>query len=448
MAGFVARTGVMAGVHDPLWARAICWSGRDDPAAAAGLVVLDVLGLDGSLVTRIRHEAERLTGIPGGQLAVAATHTHSGPAVMSDGFFQPPDQTYVDGLVTSAAQSVSTALAACEPVRLGFAVGHEPTVGKNRRQAGGPIDPQLPLMWTENPAGTVSSLLLSYACHPVTLGPDNLLATADYPGYAIRTLERVYEGATVVFATGCCGDINTGHLASDSVTAERLGRRTYPECERLGRLLAASAIVATERCRGEQRRHGAENSVQPGFGSEVRVARATLELPLLPQLTATELAGRVLEWEQEAEDLEASGAPAGVVMARRCWAQWARRAIDAGPAEPMVRTEVMAIGVGPVTIVTLPGEPFSRLGLAIKRSLADEGVVVLGYTNGVAGYVPDRLAYTHGGYEVEEAHRFYGRPAAFAPEAGEALVEEAVRLVQQVKADRRDHGAISPGGGR
>ena len=372
--------------------------------------------------------------MPGGHLAVAATHTHSGPAVMSDGFFQAPDQTYVDVLVDRAARTVAAALAAAEPVRVGFAVGDEPSVGKNRRRTGGPIDPELPVIWTENAAGEVTSLLLSYACHPVTLGPDNLLATADYPGYAIGTLEALYGGAIVIFATGCCGDINTGHSASDSVTGQALGRRTYPECERLGRLLAASAVVATERRRGEVQRHGTEDGAEPGPRSEVRTVRTTLELPLMPGLATAELADRALEWEREAGDLELARAPVGVVLARRCWAQWARRAVDHGPAEPVVKAEIMAIAVGPVTILTLPGEPFSQLGVAIKRRLGDNAVMVLGYTNGVPGYIPDRLAYSGGGYEVEEAHRFYGRPAAFAPEAGEAMVEAAVRLVQQIAA--------------
>ena len=120
-------------------------------------------------------------------------------------------------------------------------------MGKNRRDLDGIIDPDVPVVRFDALDGRVHAILLSYACHPVTMGADNYLATADYPGYTVRALEAVYPGAHLQFATGCCGQINTGHSAQDSVKGRGLERRTYAECQRLGHLIAGAALQASER---------------------------------------------------------------------------------------------------------------------------------------------------------------------------------------------------------
>jgi hypothetical protein len=39
------------------------------------------------------------------------------------------------------------------------------------------------------------------------------------------------------------------------------------------------------------------------------------------------------------------------------------------------------------------------------------------------GYVPDRASMEKGGYEADDAWRFYGHPAAFALDTEERIVE-------------------------
>ncbi len=97
-------------------------------------------------------------------------------------------------------------------------------------------------------------------------------------------------------------------------------------------------------------------------------------------------------------------------------AEWADAIAEISHPPRTVRAEVMALAIGELTLVLLPGEPFVELGQAIKQG-ASQPVLVLGYANGSPGYLPDRSAYAEGGYNVVEAHRFYGQPAAFAPEA-------------------------------
>ena len=88
----------------------------------------------------------------------------------------------------------------------------------------------------------------------------------------------------------------------------------------------------------------------------------------------------------------------------------------------------------------LPGQSFVEFGLAIKGRGGLGTIVTLAYANGSPGYIPHRSAYAAGGYEVDDAYRYYGAPAAFAPEAGEAVVAAALALLDQVGPQR----AVSP----
>ena len=216
------------------------WSGRKRVRgeSAVALLTLDVIDLDAGSVRVIRDRAAALTGIPAARIGVTGTHTHGGPATPAGRWLGRADPAYLATLCATAAGAVAIAAGQMEPVVLRWACGAEPTVGKNRRVPGGVIDPDVPMLRFGRHDGTVAALLVSYACHPVTLGPNNLLATADYPGYVTRTLEAAYPGAFVLFATAPCGQINTGHTARDGVRGRTSEWRTYGEAERIGRAVA------------------------------------------------------------------------------------------------------------------------------------------------------------------------------------------------------------------
>ena len=84
---------------------------------------------------------------------------------------------------------------------------------------------------------------------------------------------------------------------------------------------------------------------------------------------------------------------------------------------------------GGLPLVFLPGEIFSTTALEIRAALADGPVpFVVSLSDGVPGYIPPREAYAEGGYEVLEAHRYYGLPAGFAPGSAEGLAEAAIGI--------------------
>ena len=87
-----------------------------------------------------------------------------------------------------------------------------------------------------------------------------------------------------------------------------------------------------------------------------------------------------------------------------------------------VEVQVIALG-DQVAWVSLPGEIFVELGLAIKKASPFPHTLIAELANGSIGYIPDKPAYPQGNYEVVSARCAEG--------SGEMLVEAAVRLLRK-----------------
>jgi neutral ceramidase len=406
MSGFAARTSPATGVHDPLTVRAVA-------IGETAIVVADVIGLHEDSCRRIRDRA----GLADGHLIVAATHTHGGPVAMPGRLGPRLDPAWLQRLEDACVRAVAEARATRRPARLSFGLGTDPGIARNRRHAGGPVDPALPVLRIREESGAAIAVLACHALHPVVLGADNTLFTADYPGAVRRHLEAVHSGAIALFLTGCTGDINTGHSAHASISTAPRADRTFAEAERIGARIAEAALQAPE---------------QP-LGNDIRALCTELPLPLArtesrpPEVLAA-------EWRREA----AAADPARAALLR-CWADWAERIAPRPLASWPARVTVF--DWGGARLIGLPGEIFAQTGLDLRRALDGDPLpgrtMTFGFADGCPGYIPPAGEYRHGGYEVEEAHRYYGMPAAFAPGAAEALLEAACRLV-----------AVTPAAGR
>ena len=95
---------------------------------------------------------------------------------------------------------------------------------------------------------------------------------------------------------------------------------------------------------------------------------------------------------------------------------------------PPVQAELAALRLGQaIGLVTAPGEISTEIGQSIVSRSPFRHTLYAGYTDGTIGYVPTRAAYAEGGYEVTHACRV-------APEAGEQIEDESVRLLRRVHA--------------
>lgn len=212
------------GVGLDLCARAVAFAAPGATAPQGALVVIDTIGVWADIVSRVRAKAEQLvSGLSGQTLLVAATHTHSAPTLHSwrkgGKVVEAADENYVQQVVDGAAAAVAAAWKAARPVtiRVGAAEAH---LGHNRRvldaegkahadwldpdgKHTGYFNPIVPFVAFDDAAtGKVYAMIVSYWCHPVTLGPPNTIASPDYPGYFVRKLEKDTGAAVVLHLTG------------------------------------------------------------------------------------------------------------------------------------------------------------------------------------------------------------------------------------------------------
>ena len=423
VSGFAGREQPATGVHDRLFVRALALG---DGATAAAIAVVDLIGVEAAITERVRERVRAAVGEALSYVAVVATHTHGGPAVLRRALLGTVDDAYVEGLVTRIADAVLEAFAGRAPVVIRYGLGHERSVAKNRRDPAGPIDPDLPVIRFDDPAtGRPRGVLCSYACHPVTLGPDNRRYTRDYPGFLVDRLSEACGGAPVVFLTGCCAQLNTGHSAMDSILGRGFEKRTFAEAERLGGALAGMAAHTFFRIGPP----GGVPDARPEAGTWADSAR--LRLPLTPVERPD--AEAIASLERQAVELAADPARRGEAVMVEAHVQWARTH-DPGAAH--VDTEVGIVAVGEVVIVLLPGEVFVEFALELKRRFARLRLVCVSYANDAIGYLPHRSAFAGGGYEVELAYRHYGFSGPYAVEAGEVLVTAVADLLERLEEVR------------
>jgi len=392
MCGYAARTEPATGTHDPLTARALV---VDDTA----VVVADVLGLHEESCARIRARS----GF-GDRLVVVATHTHGGPMPMPGRGGGDADPAFLQQLEDGCLEALRWAIEARRPARLRTGNGENPGIAFNRRAADGPIDPSVPVLRVDGLDGAPIAVMFAHGCHPVVLGAGNRLYTADFPHYARQVVEAAVPRAVALFLPGCSGDVSTGHSAESSISTETPPDRTYAEAERLGRRLAESVLGA---------------ALSPLRGA-VGVKSAAVELRLVQQ--EQDLDALAQQWRGMAET---AVAPAWATLYRH-WADWAMTTAR----EPLTpwRGRVTAFDWGGLKLAFLPGEIFAATALRVRAGLPTAPLpFVVSLADGVPGYIPAREAYPEGGYEVAEAHRYYGLPGAFAPGSAETLADAAIR---------------------
>jgi hypothetical protein len=395
LAGYAARTEPALGAHDPLTARALV-------VGDTAIVVADVIGIHQSSSARIRQRC----GLPPDNVVVAATHTHAAPVSMPARLGAPADPGFLEALENACIAAIREAIATAVPCSLSAGIGADPGVARNRRHATGPLDRSLPVLRATDETGRVIAVLVSYACHPVVLGADNRLMSADFPFYLRRDIEQAHPGAVAIFANGCAGDVNDGHAASASFTADAIPNRDFAHAERLGRRIAEAALAA---------------ALRPVTANPT-ARNAALTLPF--DRPEGDLLARVAEWQAELD----AGVPPPRALLLPFWVQWARDNAAIAPGHLPVRATVL--DWGDVVIAAMPGEVFSATGLAVRAACGTRIAFVLAYADDTAGYLPPAAEYPFGGYEVDEAHRFYGTPGRFAPGTAEALATTLKSLLR------------------
>jgi hypothetical protein len=403
------------GTHDPLRARALVVANA--AGARAALLTLDLCMLDRAHARMLREHIGANSTISPENILIAATHTHGGPAPCSLYMTPAASGAEAERFLKKAAQAVIQAEQRLMPTALKAGYASELSLSFNRRlrcrdgkthmnweelppgfvlDCLGPVDPEVCVLSVENGSAPAAALV-NFALHPAILDYENWLYTADYVGYLDEAMRKIVrEDFTTLFFNGCCGNVNHIDYADPASP-----RRGYPTAQRAGYVLAASIARAMRSC-------------VPVQGDTIKVSREMVELERFKISDSLyQEAKRFLESPQQEKPAGMDGL--GFKEGAPLWVRM--REQQQAPDQ----VEVMALRIGSVGIVALPGEGFCELGMAIKRASPARHTIVIELANDAAGYLPTREAYQQGGYEVSPGATVY------APGCGEKLVESASR---------------------
>ena len=398
-------------VVDSLYARALVLS---DGNRQVAILALDIVSTSEPFVSGVRDAVQQATGIPGSNVLINASHSHSTPwgprprrrpnARADTARSVAPDttrRTVLDSSRAAAARrrqpdpiydawasnltedlvgAVKRAQTAGVPVTLSIGRAYAGEWMFNRRTIRpdgsvtttfrpenpyalpeglrfGKLDPTLTVLSLTDADSSAVATVFSVPCHAVSSYDETVGLSAGWPGAACRNIERKL-GGEAMFLQGCAGDI---------VPAKRGLKATAT----MGQFFGSRATMAQKR------------------GLPLRPAR----LSVVSEAIALPLNER------------------------------GKRRSDSS----IRQAEIQVITYGSLALVALPGEPLNALAGQIQDRSPYPHTVVIGYSNGGGvGYVGLPGERAKGGYEAEVARG--------ADECGVFLIETASRVLADMHA--------------
>lgn len=442
---FTARSA--AGIDDPLYARALVLEDGSGTGGRLALVCCDLIAMPGETVAAARALIARSGDVPPERVLIAATHTHTAPS--PTGLLGTPRaDAYMDALPERLATVVRLAAQRLAPARAAWGTGHEDRVSFNRRfhmrdgtvrmnpgvlnpeivAPAGPIDPELGVLWVEREDGSPVAVVASFALHYVGTDQSDHVS-ADYFGHYARWMQRIYGPDLVpILFNGAQGDLNGVDVR------ERARLKGHAMARRVAGIIAGETLRVVERLRpsGDL----TLGAAQARF--IFRRKRITLEdLAIASRLLALpeDLSPGDL---RRAAGLDPAGPFSWVVgqpLPDNALRLWARECQYLAAMPDELETELQVLRVGSAAVVSLPGEAFVELGLAIKRGSPfgpeNAGATLVAVlANDYVGYIGTRRAIEEeGSYETWAARSSLPDAAT-----GQAMIEATLRLLRQTAA--------------
>ena len=411
MGGFAGRYKSAEGIHDKLYAKAIYLEGRD---ASLLLISADVVELPDDVVERARAMLSERLSIDDGAIVIAATHTHSGPALLPDITSDAElklNRVHTEKFPSFLLEAGEKAAESRVRVSARWGTG-KAEIAFNRREEGGPIDPEVIALSLENESGKAIASLVNYACHGVVLGASNYLISADWMGCESEALEKAFGGKHVsVFTNAADGDQNP-------ITSKGYGCfGTFDDTKRLGTIVADAALEALK---------NAPVVKDPQVGLEPSIIAVRKVRP--PIEGAEKLHQEQLEF---LEKLKKEGKEPEAIWAQEAAISYTGKNLRLARTMKFSESDnvrVQAFRIGDLAFATMPGEPVVRLGLELKKKSPFSPTGLISYANGYHGYIPLRKDYEKGGYESTPT--WWNRLAAGT---GEQLLDEDLRLLGKLK---------------
>ncbi|MFK5974543.1 MAG: neutral/alkaline non-lysosomal ceramidase N-terminal domain-containing protein [Flavobacteriaceae bacterium] len=400
LSGYSGRDNLFESVHHKLWAKAMAFRNKHDGYSI--LVTVDLLGIPGEITEKVRSELGNLIALNPEDFTICASHTHSGPQIgnIVSHFNKPlsPDELaeislYAMDLTTKlkkvslmAVKNIKSSSVSWGQGEVDFAINRRTSINPD-----GVVDHALPILKISDPDGAVRAVLVSYACHAVTLGPKNNVVHGDWAGEAQIQIEENFPGVIAMVTIGCGADqnshprMNSENPEMDLENAKKQGKSIADEVNRL----VSSQILSPLK--------------EAPSGNMKYIDLTFADIPDPRKL---------------ADDAKKSGRTSNYSLL--LLSRMARS--EAIPMKISYPIQVWNFGKD-LVMIFLGGEVVVDYSLRLKKELGADRVWINSYANDMPCYIPSLRILKEGGYEAEGAMIGYEKPSRFTEDVEEKIME-------------------------
>lgn len=351
------------------------------------VVALDLLGFPSVLGDRVRAKVPR---IPGKNIMVASTHTHSAPDCYGfpDGRGgHTGDLEYMQFACDRAAEAVNAALDSLQSASLKIATGEAKGKIAYNYYAPDLYDRRMSVIQAVNAQGKTIATLVNYAIHPEVLGNSVGILSPDCIGPLCDKIEA-QTGGPAIFMNGAQGGMITADNRNLNEPRDPLrgywnDSRTWEECLRIGRLMADEALRIVK---------DAPVQKDPGL----YCASMSVRFPVDSQRMWAVIVGSPLKYSHNDDQ--------------------------------SVNAQINLVNLGDAQILTIPGEALPNIGFYLKRKMAGKHHLLFGLTNEAFGYILTKVDF-HSFPRYE-----YVSQTSLGEMTGEILIEKCLELVKKSPA--------------
>ena len=377
---------------------------------------LDTVAITSAFREEVLRKLFELTGHDfGDELVLSATHTHSGPGRMAQGFFEfLADQFFpelFDNVTGAVANAVIEAYLNMERGTVGHVVAKDDLLHKDRRCENPPFSiPDMPILAFKSNDGVVRALIVNYSIHGTVIPWTEHYLSKDVSGAIEQKVEEIFDHPVMVmFLNSYAGDMAPGM----TLPSELEDKDVATICEGLGNRAAQTVQDAIRHLRYEE---------------DVQITAKTMWIPL----------DRVsIGYEGDEFPYECGGVLCGAAIKAPCFEE------ASGPIENLDKTciglcealgmpgpegTLITVGkIGKIAFTTFPSEAVSMVGAEVCKVLEEVSglsCLFIGYSQDYIGYSLPYEDFFYGGYEPQLC--------LFGPRQGEFLTSKIKELAEAV----------------
>ncbi|MFA7230620.1 MAG: hypothetical protein WC071_05070 [Victivallaceae bacterium] len=388
------------GVLDDLYVKVLL---LEHDSTVTGLVVFDLCFVTAEIIKGIKRKIAASGLDFGDNLIFSATHTHTGPQVAKKFFGTSPDSSYLDLLQHRTVSAIAQALANLLPAEISAGNINDNPFAYNRRywmkngavltnpgklnpdivKPESTVDSEISIMSVKQ-NGIIIAVVANIVNHTDTIGGD--WVSADWPGRMEREIQNITgHDIPVLTLIGCSGNINHFDVFRN------IPQSRYGEACRIG--IGYASIIASQLY-----------SLKAVTFDKITVQTEDFIIPFR-KISEAEIkkAKAVLAKESvvcDNKDLTSEGLATGEGPVARFFAEQmiAYNKICSGKKRTF---KLITIKLGDQLIfASLPGEPFTEIGLELKKRSPFKYNFMISLAMGSCGYVPMPECFSRGGYEI------------------------------------------------